>query len=384
MVAAIRRGQSLHTVANRFQVSVPTVQRWRDRAKGQRLDRVCFSDLSRAPHKVANRTSAKIERLVLQIRTYLKEESSLGEFGARAIHRELLRRGKKPVPCLRTIGNILARHGALDYRRRIRYPAPIKGWYLPEVAQALCELDEFDFVEGLVIQGGSEVEVLNVISLHGGVVGSFPQSPFDTEAALRAIVRHWRGVGLPDYAQFDNDTRFQGPHQHADTIGRITKLCLALGVIPVFAPPREHGLQNGVESYNCRWQEKVWSRFHYQDMAQLEEQSKKYVMAYRKKNAARSEKAPSRRLIPKRWRFDAQAKVSGRMIFIRRTSDKGTVDLLGHQFEVAAHWVHRLIRCEVDIDDKEIRFYALRRREPDQQPLLRKVSYQLPSRYINR
>lgn len=381
MVAAIRRGQSLHAVASRFKVSVPTVQRWRDRAKGQRLDRVCFNDLSRAPHNVANRTSLKVERQVLQIRTFLKEESSLGEFGAQAIHRELLRRGIKPVPSLRTIGNILARHGALDYRRRRRHPAPRKGWYLPEVADALAELDEFDFVEGLIIRGGSEVEVLNVISLHGGVVGSFPQAPFDTEAALRAIIRHWREVGLPDYAQFDNDTRFQGPHQHADTIGRVIKLCLALGVVPVFAPPREHGLQNGVESYNGRWQEKVWSRFHYQDKAQLQEQSKKYVSAYRKKNAARGERAPSRRPFPKRWQFDAQAKVSGRIIFIRRSSDKGTVDLLGHRFEVAVHWVHRLIRCEGDIDAKEIRFYALRRREPKQQPLLRKVSYQLPSRY---
>jgi hypothetical protein len=381
MVAAIRRGQSLHAVAIQFRVSVPTVQRWRDRAKGRRLDRVCFDDLARAPHKVANRTSVKVERLVLQIRTALKEESSLGEFGAQAIRRELLRRGIKSVPCLRTIGNILARHGALDYRRRIRHPPPSKGWYLPEVAEALDELDECDFVEGLVIRGGSEVEVLNLISLHGGLVGSFPQSPFDTEAALQAIIRHWREVGLPDYAQFDNDTRFQGPHQHADTIGRIIKLCLALGVVPVFAPPREHGLQNGVESYNCRWQEKVWSRFHYQNMAQLQEQSKKYVLAYRKKNAARGERAPRRRPFPKRWQFNAQAKVSGRIIFIRRTNDKGAVDLLGHQFEVAAHWVHRLTRCEVDIDAKEIRFYALRRREPKQQPLLRKVSYQLPSRY---
>ena len=384
MVAAIRRGQSLHALASRFNVSVPTVQRWHDRAKDQRLDRVCFDDLSRAPHKVANRTSLKVERQVLQIRTFLKEESALGEFGAQAIHRELLRRGIKPVPCLRTIGNILSRHGALDYCRRMRHPAPGKGWYLPEVADALAELDEFDFVEGLIIKGGSEVEVLNVISLHGGVVGSFPQSPFNTEAALRAILRHWREVGLPDYAQFDNDTRFQGPHQHADTIGRVIKLCLAVGVVPVFAPPREHGLQNGVESYNGRWQEKVWSRFHYQDRAQLQKQSRKYVSAYRKKNAARNERAPRRRAFPKRWQFDAQAQVSGRIIFIRRTSDKGTVDLLGHRFEVAAHWVHRLIRCEVDIDAREIRFYALRRREPKQQPLLRKVSYQLPSRYTKR
>jgi len=361
---------------------VPTVQRWRDRAKGKRLDRICFSDRSCAPHAVANRTSPEVERIILEIRAYLKQESPLGEFGAQAIRSQILDRGVNPMPSLRTIGNILSRNGALDYRRRIRLRAPSQGWYLPDVARSLAELDEFDFVEGLVIRGGIEVEVLNVVSLHAGLVGSFPQQPFDTEAAMTAILAHWRAVGLPEYAQFDNDTRFQGPHQYPDTIGRIIKLCLSLAVTPVFAPPREHGLQNAVESYNGRWQAKVWSRFHYEELEELKEQSRRYVAAYRKKNAARSEKAPPRRKIPSQWKFDEKAKVSGRIIFIRRTSDKGTVELLGHQYEVDAHWNHRLVRCEVDIDAKEIRCYALRRREPDRQPLLHKVSYQLPSRYI--
>jgi putative transposase len=382
MVAAVRRGQSLHAVARQFKVSVPTVQRWRDRAKGQRLDRLDFRDRSCAPHTVANRTPAAVERLILDIRTFLKDESPLGEFGAQAIQTELRRRRSKPLPSLRTIGNILSRYGALDYRRRRRFPAPTPGWYLPAVARGLAELDEWDFVEGLRIGGGPEVEVLNVISLHGGLAGSFPQPPFDTDAALQAILKHWREVGLPDYAQFDNDTRFTGPHQHADTIGRIIKLCLALGVVPVFAPPREHGLQNGIESYNGRWQEKVWSRFHFEDLAHLQQQSQRYVAAYRKKKAARRERAPRRRPFPKRWQFDAQAKVSGRIIFIRRSGEQGAVEVLGHQFAVDEHWLHRLVRCEVDIAANEIRFYALRRREPSEQPLLGKVSYQLPSRYI--
>ena len=34
-----------------------------------------------------------------------------------------------------------------------------------------------------------------------------------------------------------------------DAIGRLTRLCLALGIIPVFAPPREPGLQNAIEGF---------------------------------------------------------------------------------------------------------------------------------------
>ncbi len=40
------------------------------------------------------------------------------------------------------------------------------------------------------------------------------------------------------------------------------------------------------------------------------------------------------------------------------------------------------VRCVVDIDAKVIRFYSLRRREPQQQPLLQEVIYSLPPRYV--
>jgi hypothetical protein len=382
MVAAVRHGASLRSVASRFRVSVPTVQRWVDRAADQRLDRACFSDRISAPRRVHNRTSAKMEQLVLSIRRQLRDESDLGEFGAVAILRELNRRGLEQAPSLRTIGYILERKGATDYRCRLRRQPPTPGWYLPDVAGAQAEVDEFDFVEGLLIGRRTEVEVLNVVSLHGGLVGSWPHWGWTAEVALEAILAHWRRFGLPDYAQFDNDTRFSGPHQHKDAIGRMIRACLSLGIVPVFAPPREHGFQNGIESYNCKWQGKVWARFKYGSIEQLRKQSDKYVEAHRARSRVRIESAPERKSFPKKWKFDPDGKSTrGLIIFIRRTTDKGKVGVLGREYKIDEQWVNRLVRCEVDITRKELRFYALRRREPDSQPLLGKVAYELP-RYV--
>ena len=382
MVIAVRAGQSLREVAVQYNVSAPTVQYWVERAKGKRVSRVDFHDGSRAPHFVANRTSAKIESQVLQLRRELKEQSDLGEFGAVAIHREMERYKLRPLPAVRTIGHILQRHGALDYHARQRTLPPPLGWYLPDVVAKLAELDEFDFVEGLVIKGGPEVEVLNVVSLHGGLVEAWPVTGCTAASTCVAMMEHWRQWGLPDYAQFDNDTRFYGPHTHPDTIGTVIKFCLGLGVVPVFAPPREHGMQNAIEGFNGRWQAKVWARFHYDDLSALQIQSAKYITAYRLRQAARTERAPARRPFPSGWEFNPKAKVRGQIILIRRTSDQGTVSVLGHQFEVAKHWVHRLVRCVVDIDAKVIRFYSLRRRELQQQPVLQELIYSLPPLYV--
>lgn len=192
----------------------------------------------------------------------------------------------------------------------------------------------------------------------------------------------WRAWGLPTYAQFDNDTRFQGPHQHPDAIGSVIRMCLSLAVVPVFAPPREMGFQAAIESYNGRWQAKVWARFHHASLQGLQAQSSTYVLACHRRSAVRIEAAPPRRPFPEQWRLNLAARPHGRIVFLRRTTDQGHVHLLGHTFEVDALWPHRLIRCEVDLEGETIRFYALRRRDPLWQPLLSEVPYRLPGKQL--
>jgi hypothetical protein len=69
----------------------------------------------------------------------------------------------------------------------------------------------------------------------------------------------------------------------------------------------------------------------------------------------------------------------GRAIFLRRTDAQGRVSLLGHGFAVDGKWASRLVRAEVDLSAKRVRFYALRRREPTWQPLLKTHRYDPPT-----
>lgn len=379
MVSAVRRGESLRPVARRFRVSVSTVHYWVDRAEGQRLTRVDWGDRSHRPHNI-QRTKRSVENLIVKVRTQLKDNSILGEYGAEAIQREMLARGATALPALRTIGRILERRGALDGRHRRRHPPPPAGWYLPEVAARRSELDSFDVVEGLVIEGGTGVEVLNAVSLHGGLIASWPDRTIFAHTVVQALIEHWKSFGLPAYAQFDNDTRFQGAHQFRDTIGRVIRLCLSLGVTTVFAPPRETGFQAAVESFNARWQAKVWQRFHFDSLAAVQAQSAKYAIAHRQRARLRIEAAPRRRRFPRSWRLDLQAQPRGCIIYLRRTDSRGRLSLLGHSFDVEPTWPHRLVRAHVDLTAEQIRFFALRRREPNWHHLLSTVAYHLPKR----
>jgi hypothetical protein len=380
MVAAVRRGVSLRQVATDFGVALSTVQRWVARAGQARLDRIDWQDRPCGLLTPVNRTERSIEDLVLTIRQQLRDTSDLGECGDAAIHHELLARGIADPPSTRTIGLILQRRGALDHRRRVRRPPPPLGWYLPEVADERAELDSLDIVEGLVIQGGIQVEVLNGVSLHGGLVVSWPHTVITAKFVAESAVEHWREVGLPRYAQFDNDPIFEGPQIHPDTIGRVARLCMSLDVVPVFVPPRETGFQAAIEGFNGLWQSKVWVRFHHESLEGLQSQSARYIAAHRQRRAARIESAPERRQFPSPWRLNLQAHPQGRLIFLRRTTGSGEAQLLGRSFLVDPLWQHRLIRAEVDLTAEQIRFYALRRRSPKEQPLLKETAYKLPRR----
>jgi len=386
MVAAVRAGQSLRQAARAFGVSVGNVAYWVDQAQGERIDRVRFTN--RKPGRAWNRTSARVEQRILRTRRELRDKSVLGEYGADAIGLALRARvaapapaptpAAAPVPARATIYRVLERHGALDAVHRQRRPAPPKGWYLPNLAAAATELDSFDFVEDLKIADGPLVSVLTGISLHGALSAAWIMPHPGAKVTVDALIGHWRLHGLPGYAQFDNDTIFQGAHQFADTVGRVSRLCLALRVVPVFAPPREPGFQNSIEGFNGLWQSKVWQRHHCRNLAALEDVSARYIAAHHAKTAARRETAPPRRRFPLRFAFDLRAPLAGTMIFLRRSNERGEVNLLGRTFRVAEHWLHRLVRCEVDFTHQQLRFHALRRREPDDQPLLCKLPYPRP------
>lgn len=368
----------MRSVAKRFAVPLSTVQYWVAHAYGKRLDRVEWQDRSCAPKKT-RRTSPAIEKQVLAARKRLKVHSPLGEYGAQAIWCDLQGR-VDPLPSRRTLGRILERHGLLDGRKRVRRPPPPSGWYLPQVAGRTCELDCFDTIEGLAIQSGPHLSILTGISLHGGLAVAWPERKVSAKSVVQALLEHWRMWGLPGCAQFDNDNRFTGPRQHPDAIGRVIRMCLSLDVVPVFSVPNETGFQAAIESFNGRWQAKVWNRFQHSRLHDLKQRSGRYITASRERSAVRIEAAPPRTPIPDNWCLNLQTKPSGKIVFLRRTNGNGSLEILGHRFLVDHDWVHRLVRAEVDLDLQCIQFFALRRRAPHDQPLLNKVHYQLPNK----
>lgn len=379
-VRAVRQGASMRAVARRFGVALGTVQRWVQRAGDEPLKGVDWTSRPTAPRRLANKTEASLERRICAVRKELEKESALGFRGAQAVAEALQAQGVEQVPSVRTINRILARHGLQDAHARVRRKAPVPGWYLPAVREDQAELDSFDVIEDLPLEGFGLCQVFTGRALLGSAVGAWPTVEAKTTEIVEFLQEHWGRQGLPRYAQFDNDTRFQGGHNHPDVVGRVMRLCLALEVTPVFAPPLQQGFQGMIEHFNGLWQQKVWQRFHHQSLEALQAASRRFTEAYQHRLARQRPEAPPRRPFPAGFTLDWQRPLRGQLVYLRLTDEHGKVKLLGHEFLVDPVWQHRLVRCEVDLERHEVRCYRLRRKAPTEQPLLATHEHRLPER----
>lgn len=368
-------------MARKFRVSLHTVQRWWRRAKGLELDAVDWSERPHTAHNIANKTVAGMERKICALRKELQSEGALGFSGAQTIHQILqARQDVGSIPSVRTIGRILRREGFLDRPQRIRNAALPAGWYLPGLADRMVDLDCFDVIEDLRMDGIGLFQVFTARTLWAPLAEAWSAAVASTALIIEALQAHWKRNGLPKFAQFDNDVRFQGGHNHPDVIGRVMRLCLALGVTPVFVPPLERGFQGIIENFNGLWQQKVWARFYHESMEALAHRSRRFTVAYRQHLARTHEVYPQRRPFPANFEMDWQQRPDGQLIYLRRTTDEGVINLLGHSWEIDPLWQHRLVRSEVNLQAGQIHFYRLRRRELLDQPLIKSVSYLLPQR----
>lgn len=380
MVSQVREGVSQRAVARSCRVSLSTVQRWVARAGNLPLDEVDWVARAAGCRVSPQRTKAGVEQRVLVIRRQLRTKSDLGEYGPKAIQREMQQRSERAIPSVATIARILSRRGALDGRKRVRRQAPPPGWFLPDVATLRSEMDSFDAIEDLVIRGGIDVNVLTGISLHGGLCAAWPAEQITAKFTVDCLLKHWREVGLPRYVKFDNGTVFQGTHRWPDSFGRVTRMCLSLKVTPVFAPPLSRGFQADIEAFNRRWQDAVWSRFTFRDRETLMAQSIRFVTAHRQRYAVRIEDAPPRKPFPRGWSLNLQQTLKGSVIYVRETNAKGQAIVLGHTFDVSPIWTNRLVRADVDLTKGQIRFHALRRRDPHTHLLLATHDYDTPTK----
>jgi len=370
--AAIRlqlAGERIESICRTLQRSKPWFHKWWKRYR--EMGPEGLFDLTRANQRVANRIPPHVERAIINIRNRLAAratpQSRYSLMGASQIHAELEALGYTPLPSLRTIERLVARAGLscppLRVSQRLAHSA-----YPGPHAQDTNQLHQVDVVGPRYLKGDSTRYYFLVLRDAFDLAVDIELVDSRKMAQVMAfLVRAWQRLGLPQQVQFDNGREFCGFGPSARFLSRVIRLCLRLGVEPVFIPKSRPQHNGSVEQFNG-WFQPVLLNRPYRRPADLRRQLRHLVTSVNEahvhpklghRTSMQYRRTKQLRKLPADFRVDGQplAIAVGKVSFIRLVSAQGTINILEQPYRVGKRLKFEYIKATIVTDRQTLKVY---------------------------
>jgi transposase len=324
-----------------------------------------YRNRPRRPHSSPLEISETVEELVKSVRESLHERGLF--YGAQAIRWELEDLRVEPLPSIRTIGRILARH---DLVRRRRGPYEPKGKRYPQLeASKASDVHQSDFVGPRYLQGPIRFYSLNSVDLATRRCAVEPTLQRQAQTAINAFWASWIRLGIPRHQQVDNEGVFLGSPRYPRGMGSLIRLCLLHGVQVWFIPPAEPWRNGIVEKFNDHWQDRFLRRITMSTEEELRRESLRFEDRHNRtyRYSALGGKTPLATLAgSSALRFPANEQApkhplakpeTGRYHLIRFIRSDGMLDILGEKFAAPPEAHHEYVRASVDVAQQRLSLY---------------------------
>jgi putative transposase len=250
-IALYLQGWKKSEIARKVQRSRPWVCRWITRYEGD-APTVSLQNHSRAPQRTSWSYPDRIKRMVIQLRME-RERGKRAKYqyalvSAQAIYYELKELPVSPLPSPRTIHLWLKQAGRIAEHKSRKAPNPT---YPVLRCQAVNDVQELDFKGPFYLKDHSHKYYLAAL-----------RDKLSKKTALRALANKgmdaildflmnaWQTMGCPKRLKMDNCLDFRGSNRHPRAPSKLMRVCLDLGVQPVFIPLREPWRNGVVENLN--------------------------------------------------------------------------------------------------------------------------------------
>ena len=250
-VALHLQGWKKSEIARQLKRSRPWVDRWINRYRAE-APRLSLQDRSKVPKQRRCTYPERIQHMVVQMRE-AREQGQRAKYqyalvSAQAIYYELQELGLSPLPSSRTIHRWLKQAGRIPERRSQKAPNPT---YPILPCQTVNDVQELDFKGPFYLQNHSHKYYLVAL-----------RDKWSKRTALRALatksmdeivdflVSAWQKLGRPRHLKMDNCLDFRGSNRHPRALSKLMRVCLDLGVQPVFIPICEPWRNGVVENLN--------------------------------------------------------------------------------------------------------------------------------------
>jgi putative transposase len=295
---------------------------------------------SRQPHHVAGRYPDRTRRLVVEARLRLLKRK-VGLLGAQAIQEELRRaRLLHHIPSLSTINRILHEAGLLTR------PRPAASVYFPQpTPTASYVLQAMDWTARF-LPGGTKVFAFHTLDLQTHALAQTLSIDKTTATVRQHALEVWQTLGLPDGLQMDNDAAFNGGYKVPRVFGAFVRLCLYVGIEPIFIPVAEPKRNSVIERLNGLWSQAFWQRRRFQDLRHVKRTAPMFASWYAKQYhpAALQGSTPEQahqQVVRRRLKEGEVQRLprslpitAGRMHFIRCVDAEGAIRVLNETWHI--------------------------------------------------
>lgn len=380
-IEAIRRKlarEPVSTICRAVGRSRPWFYRWWGRY--QQDGSAGLADRSHRPKNPAGHISSALEQAILAIRQRLWKQRYATR-GAPSIARELEFLGYERVS-VRTIYNVLKRHGLTVDRQKVRPKPALRLYPLPKITRS-GQWQQIDLIGPRFLRGsGRKIYFLVLRDLYDQAVYVEVATSRSAHTMLGFLLRGWQALGLPDHLSLDNAAEFSGSLRHRRTFSQVVRLCLLLGVEPVFIPQGEACRHGGIENFNGLFDRLFYRPVRLRSLAHIrQELARLRHMANHQHphqrlgylTSAEVRQGQSLRQLPNHFTLPEKLPLAaGRVSFIRRVRRSGRIIILNEKFFVGRRLRGQYVWATIFTRTQQLKIYSHGR-------LIKTFDYRLPT-----
>jgi len=322
-----------------------------------------------APHNIPNKTPMEIEKTVLNIRDRLKTANEF--YGALAIQWAMEDLGYEKVISESTIKAILARYGKIESRKSSDKYKP-KNIPYPKIGSNGKPniLHEMDFLGPRYLKGGFRFYGLNIMDIGTHRVAlSISKNQCDY-TVVDILLSSWQRLGIPRYLQMDNQLPFTGSNRYPRAFGSVIRLCLYLGVEPIFIPIREPRRNGHIERFQQTYKKMFLNKYYFNNPDEL----LRGLNDFEKRHNKRYRYSCLRGKTPMQALFDSGGNIKklpegfqvpdlkerprqGYVHLIRFVRSNKVISIFGEKLTVPEEAVYQYVKATIDVKEQKLSLF---------------------------
>ena len=338
-----------------------------------------WQELSRKPHNSKEQIEKAMEQTIIDTRKKL-EATLYSQIGALNIKWHLENQGMAS-PSIPTINKVLKRNNLV--KKRLKYVP--KGVNYPALKVTGSNfLHQFDVVGPRYLKTDGRFYSANIIDAYDRRCCVNPVRRQTKSDILACIIRSFQLLGIPEYLQMDNKLPMRGSNRYPHSFGLVIRLCLHLGIQPIFIPVSEPWRNGIIEKFQDVFDKMFFRSQYFMNFFNLVSQAREFEIFHDNNHrySTLDGKTPVEkssgdiRYLPKDFKLpDKLGIANGYVHLVRFVRSNRILDIFGEKFSMPVQLEYEYIWVTIDTGCQTLSIYH------DSQ-LVEKFDYPLPKTYI--